>query len=319
MPSAIQSRLSEVSNKQKSGSLFGAGIMGFLSALIVGPCVTAPLVGALIYIGQTGDAVLGGAALFALSLGMGAPLLVIGTSAGKLLPRAGTWMDATKAVFGVLLLGVAIWLIERVIPANITMLLWAVLLIISAIYMGALDPIKEQASGWMKLWKGVGVVLLIWGALLMIGGASGGGDVFQPLKGLGGGSAGTAVIKEDKLDFKMIKTMADLEREVEQARKNRQFVMLDFYADWCISCKEMEKFTFSKPEVHDALDGVVLLKIDVTANNADDKEVLSSFGLIGPPAILFFDQAGVEKRNYRVVGFKGAEEFAAHVRKMRGL
>lgn len=319
MPSAIQSRLSEVSNKQKSGSLFGAGIMGFLSALIVGPCVTAPLVGALIYIGQTGDAVLGGAALFALSLGMGAPLLVIGTSAGKLLPRAGTWMDATKAVFGVLLLGVAIWLIERVIPAHITMLLWAVLLIISAIYMGALDPIKEQASGWMKLWKGVGVVLLIWGALLMIGGASGGSDVFQPLKGLGGGSAGTAVTKEDKLDFKMIKTMADLEREVEQARKNRQFVMLDFYADWCISCKEMEKFTFSKPQVHDALDGVVLLKIDVTANNADDQEVLSGFGLIGPPAILFFDQAGMEKRNYRVVGYKPADEFAAHVRKMRGM
>jgi thiol:disulfide interchange protein DsbD len=319
MPSAIQSRLSEVSNKQKSGSLFGAGIMGFLSALIVGPCVTAPLVGALIYIGQTGDAVLGGAALFSLSLGMGAPLLVIGTSAGKLLPRAGTWMDATKAVFGVLLLAVAIWLIERVIPATITMLLWSVLLIISAIYMGALDPIKEQASGWMKLWKGVGVVLLIWGALLMIGGASGGSDVFQPLKGLGGGSAGTAVVKEQKLDFKMIKTMADLEQEVEQARKNRQFVMLDFYADWCISCKEMEKFTFTKPEVHEALDGVVLLKIDVTANNADDKAVLKAFGLIGPPAILFFDQAGMEKRNYRVVGFKGAEDFAAHIRKMRGL
>ena len=317
MPNAIQSRLSEVSNKQKSGSLTGAAVMGFLSALIVGPCVTAPLIGALIYIGQTGDAVLGGAALFFLSMGMGAPLLLLGTSAGKLLPKAGAWMDATKAVFGVLLIAVAIWLIERVIPAAVTMLLWSVLLIISAIYMGALDPIKEQASGWMKLWKGTGVVLLIWGALLMIGGASGTGDVFQPLKGMGGGSGGAAAVKEEKLDFKMIKTMADLEREVEQARQNRQFVMLDFYADWCISCKEMEKFTFTKPEVHEALEGVVLLKIDVTANNKDDQEVLGAFGLIGPPAILFFDQAGFEKRNYRLVGFKPADEFAAHVKKVR--
>jgi thiol:disulfide interchange protein DsbD len=317
MPNAIQSRLSEVSNKQKSGSLTGAGVMGFLSALIVGPCVTAPLIGALIYIGQTGDAVLGGAALFFLSMGMGAPLLLLGTSAGKLLPRAGAWMDATKAVFGVLLIGVAIWLIERVIPATVTMLLWSVLLIISAIYMGALDPIKEQASGWMKLWKGVGVVLLIWGALLMIGGAAGKGDVFQPLKGMGGGSGGAVAVKDEKLDFKMISTMADLEREVEQARQNRQFVMLDFYADWCISCKEMERFTFSKPEVHEALEGVVLLKIDVTKNNADDQAVLGAFGLIGPPAILFFDQAGFEKRNYRLVGFKPADEFVAHVKKVR--
>ena len=317
MPNAIQSRLSEVSNKQKSGSLTGAGVMGFLSALIVGPCVTAPLIGALIYIGQTGDAVLGGAALFFLSMGMGAPLLLLGTSAGKLLPKAGAWMDATKAVFGVLLIGVAIWLIERVIPATVTMLLWSVLLIISAIYMGALDPIKEQASGWMKLWKGVGVVLLVWGALLMIGGAAGKSDVFQPLKGMGGGSAGAVAVKEEKLDFKMISTMADLEREVEQARQNRQFVMLDFYADWCISCKEMERFTFSKPEVHEALEGVVLLKIDVTKNNADDQAVLGAFGLIGPPAILFFDQAGFEKRNYRLVGFKPADEFVAHVKKVR--
>jgi thiol:disulfide interchange protein DsbD len=319
MPASIQSRLTEVSNKQKSGSLTGAAVMGFLSALIVGPCVTAPLIGALIYIGQTGDAVLGGAALFFLSMGMGAPLLLIGTSAGKLLPRAGAWMDATKAVFGVLLIGVAIWLIERVIPATVSMILWAVLIIISAIYMGALDSIKEGASGWMKLWKGTGVVMLIWGSLMLIGAAAGGGDMFKPLKGVGGGAVvGQAAVQTDKLPFKMIKSMADLEREIESARQNRQFVMLDFYADWCISCKEMEKFTFSKPEVHEALDGVVLLKIDVTANNEDDKEILKAFGLFGPPAILFFDQVGFEKKNFRVVGFVPADEFVAHIQKVRG-
>jgi len=320
MPSSIQSRLSEVSNKQKGGNLIGAAIMGLLSALIVGPCVTAPLVGALIYIGQSGDAVLGGAALFALSLGMGAPLLVIGTSAGKLLPRAGTWMDATKAVFGVLLLGVAIWLIERVIPDAVTMILWAILLIISGIYMGALEPIKEAASGWMRLWKGVGVVLMFWGAIMLVGAASGGHDLMQPLKGIQG--QGTAVVAgqaTDELHFRKVKSLAELEQAIDEARTNRQPVMFDFYADWCVSCKEMEKYTFTDPGVQKALEGAMLLQADVTANNSDDKELLSAFGIIGPPAILFFDQAGMEKRNYRVVGYKPAEEFAAHVRKMRGL
>jgi len=318
MPNAIQSRLTEVSNKQKSGSLIGAGIMGLLSALIVGPCVTAPLVGALIYIGQTGDAVLGGAALFFLSLGMGAPLLVIGTSAGKLLPRAGAWMDATKAVFGVLLLGVAIWLIERVIPEAITLLLSAALLIVSAIYMGALEPIREAASGWMRLWKGIGIILLIWGTILLVGAASGGHDLLQPLKGIHGTSTTLANGQaQNELHFRKVKTLADLEQAIDEARTKGQPVMFDFYADWCVSCKEMEKYTFTDPGVHQALEGVMLLQADVTANDAQDKELLANFGIIGPPAILFFNEAGIEKRNYRVVGYKPADEFAAHINKMR--
>jgi thiol:disulfide interchange protein DsbD len=320
MPNAIQSRLTEVSNKQKGGSLVGAAIMGLLSALIVGPCVTAPLVGALIYIGQTGDAVLGGAALFFLSLGMGAPLLVIGTSAGKLLPRAGAWMDATKAVFGVLLLGVAIWLIERVIPEAVTLVLAAALLIISAIYMGALEPIREAASGWMRLWKGIGIIMLIWGAIMLFGAASGGSDLLQPLKGIHGSSAAmTTEQAQNELHFRKVKSLADLEQAVDEARGNGQPVMFDFYADWCVSCKEMEKYTFTDPGVQKALEGVMLLQADVTANDAQDKELLANFGIIGPPAILFFDKKGVEKRNYRVVGYKPAEEFAAHIRGMRGL
>jgi len=250
---------------------------------------------------------------------MGAPLLVIGTSAGKLLPRAGAWMDATKAVFGVLLLGVAIWLIERVIPDAVTLLLTAALLIVSAIYMGALEPIKEAASGWIRLWKGIGIILLIWGTILLVGAASGGHDLLQPLKGIHGTSTAVASGQaQNELHFRKVKTLADLEQAVDEASTNGQPVMFDFYADWCVSCKEMEKYTFTDPGVQKALEGVMLLQADVTANDAQDKELLANFGIIGPPAILFFDETGAEKRNYRVVGYKPADEFAEHIRKMRG-
>jgi thiol:disulfide interchange protein DsbD len=313
LPSALQSKLTEVSNKQQGGTLTGVAIMGLLSALIVGPCVAPPLMGALIYIGQTGDPYLGGAALFALSLGMGAPLIAIGTAGGKFLPRAGGWMDAVKAVFGVLLLAVAIWMLERILPAAIIMLLWALLLIISAVYMGAVDAIKEGASGWHKLWKGLGLVLLLQGALLLIGLAAGTTDPLQPLKGAGFG--GVAAVPQQHLSFRTITTVDDLEREVATASAAGKSVMLDFYADWCVSCKEFEKYTFSDPQVIDALSNTVVLQANVTANDEADQALLKRFKLIGPPGIIFYDTQGKELAAHRVVGFMSAEEFAAHIQR----
>ncbi|MDX1813004.1 MAG: protein-disulfide reductase DsbD, partial [Gammaproteobacteria bacterium] len=283
MPTAIQSKLTEISNRQQGGTLTGVAIMGFLSALIVGPCVAAPLMGALIYIGQTGDAVLGGSALFALSLGMGAPLLVIGTAAGKLLPKAGAWMDAVKAVFGVALLAVAVWMLERIIPAEVTMLLWAALLIVSAIYMGALDSIPREASGWRRLWKGVGLIGLIYGAILLVGLAGGGSDPLQPLKGVSftGAGPGASAVAQHELEFKQIKGLEELDRELQAAKAQGKIAMLDFYADWCVSCKEMEKYTFSDAGVQAALSDLVLLQADVTPNDELDKALLKKFGLVG--------------------------------------
>ena len=312
MPSAIQNKLTQISNSQQGGNLTGVAIMGFLSALIVGPCVTAPLVGALIYIADTGDAVLGGMALFSLSMGMGAPLLLLGTSAGKLLPKAGPWMDAVKAVFGVLLLALAIWLLERVTPAVYTLAMWAALLIVSAIYMGALERLPEGGSGWRKLWKGLGVLLLSYGLILLVGLAAGNRSLLQPLAGIGGG-AGVSMpaAKSSKLQFTTIKGLDGFNQALAQARGKT--VMLDFYADWCISCKEMEAFTFSDAGVQAILAETVLLKADVTANDEQDKALYKHFGIIGPPSIMFFDKNGNELRQYRVVGFMPAAEFARHV------
>ncbi len=315
MPASIQSKLTAISNRQEGGKFASAAIMGLLSALIVGPCVTAPLIGALIYIGQTGNAVLGGAALFSLSLGMGAPLLLIGASAGTLLPKAGAWMDSVKAVFGVLLLGVAIWLLERVLPATVTMLLWSLLLIVSGVYMGGLRQIPEDLSKWHQLWKGLGFAILLYGVLMMVGAAAGTGNVMQPLKGLftGGGSAAPA---QSGLVFQRIKGVSGLEAALAQA--NGRPVMLDFYADWCISCKEMEHQTFTDGTVKTALGNALLLQADVTANDADDRALLKHFGIVGPPAILFFDQNGQENKPYRVVGYMPPERFAAHIRRALG-
>lgn len=313
LPNALQSKLTEISNKQEGGTLIGVAIMGFLSALIVGPCVAAPLAGALIYIGQTGDSVLGGMALFALSLGMGAPLIAIGTSAGKILPRAGDWMKPIKAVFGVALLAVGIWMLERIIPTEITNSLWAVLLIISAVYMGALSHLPIEADGWSKLWKGLGLVAMIYGIMLLIGVASGNTDMLQPLRSTQTMTAGTAA-PEHKA-FTKVRNNAELDAAIARASSEGKSVFLDFYADWCVECIRMEKSTFSKPEVQELFTDMVLLKADVTANNAEDKAMLKRFGLIGPPAMLVFGEDGKEKRNYRMVGFYPADEFVPHVRK----
>ena len=314
MPSFIQSRLTEFSNKQEGGNLVGVGIMGLLSALIVGPCITAPLVGALIFISQTQDWLLGGLALFALGLGMGTPLLLIGTSAGNLLPRAGGWMDAVKAVFGVALLAVAIWLMERVLPTSITMLLMAILIITTSIYMGAITNLPEHASGWRKLWKGLGLVLLLYGIFYLYGVAAGSKDLIQPLKGITGSAVAVSGSQTaGHLNFKQIKGEAGLKQALNAAQGKP--VMLDFYADWCISCKEMEKYAFPHPAVLQALSGFETLQTDVTDNDKTDQLFMKSLGIYGPPAILFFDRNGNEIEGSRVVGQMSGEEFAAHINK----
>lgn len=310
MPSGIQTRLTRVVNSQKGGSFIGVGVMGVLSALIVGPCVAAPLAGALIYIGNSGDALLGGLALFAMSLGMGAPLLAIGASAGRLLPKAGAWMAGIKAFFGVLLLAIAIWMLERIVPGLVSMLLWSLLLIFSAVYLGAFDRI-DAVIGWQRFRKGAGIALLLYGCLVMIGAVSGGSDVLQPLRG--SSLLISTASSADTLEFKPIKGVAELEQEVARASRLGMPVMLDFYADWCVSCKEMEKYTFSDPAVQAALRGVVLLKADVTANDEIDQALLRHFGIYGPPSIMFYGARGVERKAYRIVGFMKAAQFKQHV------
>jgi len=289
--------------------------MGVLSAIIVGPCVAPPLAGALLYISQTGDALLGGLALFAMGLGFGVPLLVIGTSAGNLLPKAGGWMDVIKRIFGVIMLGVAIWFLERILPGPVTLLLWATLLITSAVYMGALDKMEQQNS-WRRLWKGLGLVLLLYGTILIAGAVTGGRDVFRPLENLG--LAGVPQ-SEQTLPFKYIKGIDELEKHLADAGFQDKPVMLDFYADWCVTCNEMEKYTFTDPGVHAALSKVILLKTDVTKNDAEDQALLKKFDLFGPPAIMFFDQFGQERKEYRLVGFVEAEEFIVHIREATAL
>ncbi|GIX21823.1 MAG: thiol:disulfide interchange protein DsbD [Gammaproteobacteria bacterium] len=309
MPAAVQTRLNALANRQRGGTLVGAAVMGVLSALIVGPCVTAPLIGALIYIAQTGDAVLGGAALFALSLGMGLPLLAVGTSAGAWLPKAGPWMDAVKAFFGILLLAVAIWLLDRVVPPAVTMALAALLALGTAVWLGALEPLPADTGPARRLGKFCGLALLLYGALLLTGAAIGGGDLLQPLKGLRG--AAGAVQAESGPTFRPIKGQDGLAEAL--AAAGGRPVVLDLYADWCVSCKELEAFTFTDPTVGDRLARFERLRADVTANDAQDRALLAELGVFGPPALLFYAGDGRELRGHRVVGFVPAEDFAAHL------
>jgi len=311
LPKSLQAKLHNSSDKHRDNSYLGAGIMGSLSSLIVGPCVAAPLAGALIYIGQTGDVVLGGSALFMMGLGMGVPLLIVGTSAGKLLPNAGHWLNSTNAVFGVIMLAVALWMLERILPAPLIMLLWAMLLIVSSIYLHALESLPEICSGWLKLWKGLGLVLLLYGSLILVGLSAGNSNPLQPLQGLG--SAKTQEAQHAGLQFERIKSIAELDSRIQQASNNGQWVMLDFYADWCISCKEMEAYTFTDPQVKQRLSQLVILQADVTANNADDKALLKRFKLIGPPAILFFGTDQQEQLEYRVIGYQDSATFLAGI------
>jgi thiol:disulfide interchange protein DsbD len=314
LPGRLQTRLAEASNRQQGGHLWGVAVMGFLSALIVGPCVAPPLMAALIVIGASGDALLGGTALFAMSIGMGVPLIAFGVSAGKFVPRAGAWMEAVKAVFGVGLLALAIWMLERILPGGVIMLLWGMLAIACAVYLGALERIEAGASGWKRLWKSLGLVLLVFGILEIIGAASGGEYWLKPLQGIRGAlnPAGAA----SHVEFRRIKSLDDLNLALTPTAGGGNGTILDFYADWCVECKRMEHNTFPESRVQALLSQLQPLQADVTANDEIDQALMRAFGIIGPPAILFFDSQGEEMRKFRLVGYFTPEEFASHLQKV---
>ena len=301
MPSAIQTRLTDVSNRQTSGTFGGVAVMGALSALIVTTCVAPPLVATLVVIGQSGNILRGAAALFAMSLGMGAPLLVVGASAGKLLPRAGAWMDTVKKLFGVMMLAVAAWMLARVVPERFALILWAVPALVAA-YL--LWQFTARAASTKVVLRFAGVAAGVYGLVLVAGAALGGTDPLSPLPRMVKGN-------HAELPFQTIKSVSDLQREVDAAKAKAQPVLLDFYADWCVSCKEMEKYTFSDAAVQASLKHARLLRADVTKNDEQDQALLKHFGIFGPPTIAFFGANGEERRNYRVVGYMKAPEFAS--------
>src|SRR6266850_4704288 len=300
LPSGWQARLTEASNRLGGGRFGAVALMGMLSAAIVSPCVVAPLAGALLYIGQTRDTILGGTALFSMAIGMGVPLVLVGVSGGVLLPKAGQWMRAVKQFFGVLLLAVAIWILSPVIPVAAQMFLWAALLIGAGVFLRVLEPLGKEASGWERLGKVAGILALLLGTAQGIGALSGARDPLRPLAGL------FAQSREEPLQFEAVKTLADLDARLKTADKA---VMLDFYADWCVSCKEMERFTFSDPQVRARLAGMTLLRADVTANSTEDKALLKRYRLFGPPGIVFFDAGGREIEGLRVIGYQPPEKF----------
>ena len=307
MPSAVQTRLASLSEPRQGTGLYSSAVMGAVSAVIVGPCVAPPLAGALLYISQTGDALLGGAALFSMGLGFGVPLLIIGASAGALLPRAGPWMEKVKQCFGIIMLGVAIWFLERVIPGAVAMILWALLVIIAALLMGALD--RNARTG--KAFRAVGIAGLIYAGALILGALSGSQDMLRPLAHLAGKPASAG-----SLEFQRFKTAAELEQLLAAASAEGKFVMVDFYADWCVTCIEMEEDTFSEPAVKEALSDVVLLQADVTRNDAEDQQLLERFHLFGPPAILFFNTERRELQQYRLIGYVKPEQFLNHLARL---
>jgi thiol:disulfide interchange protein DsbD len=302
VPAALQSKLSTVSNRQSSGKLAGVFVMGAISALIVGPCVAAPLAAALVYISQSRDVVIGGAALFAMAVGMSVPLMLVGVSAGALLPRAGMWMDAVKRFFGVLMLAMGWWLVSPVLPAAVQMLGWAALLVGYGMYL------LMNSGKWVA--KSVGVIVAVLGLTQLVGVVSGGRDPLAPLAHLTGDK------QQATLAFQRVKTVQQLDAALARSGSGGKTAILDFYADWCVSCKEMEKLTFVDPQVRAKLANTVLLQVDVTANDADDKAMLKRFGLFGPPGIILFDRAGKEIDGARVIGFQDAAKFTASLSRL---
>jgi thiol:disulfide interchange protein DsbD len=313
IPAAWQTRLNAISGRQQSGTYLGAGVMGMLSAAVLSPCVTPPLVGALMYIAQTGNVPRGAGALFALGCGMGIPLLAIGASAGSVLPRAGAWMVGVKNAFGLIMLGMAVWMLDRLVPGSVTLALCAVLAVLAAVLLGAFTPLAAGAGTLPKFAKGTGVLALVYGAALLVGALAGSESPLQPLQFVGR-PAGTPQATAEATLFTRVKTVADFERELARAGTEGRPLLLDFYADWCASCKEMEEQTFPDPAVRTELARAIALQADVTAVDADDQALMARFGIVGPPTIVFFSADGREQPSRRIVGFQPAERFAAHLR-----
>jgi thiol:disulfide interchange protein DsbD len=312
LPASLQNKIANISNKQKGGHLISVAIMGFLSALIVGPCVAPPLAGALIYIGQTGDAVLGGLSLFVMSLGMGVPLILIGAGVSKL-PSTGNWMNNVKYIFGILMLAVAIWLIERIVPSIASLALWAVIFSIAPIAMGVLNKLPDTSSALARIFKAIGLISMVYGILLWGLVARGGGDMLTPLAGWG---ITNTQSEQTHIQFEKIKSIEDLNQVLARGQKNNQVVMLDFYADWCITCKELERFVFSNSTVVTAMKNTIALQADVTNNDATDKALMKKFNIIGPPGILFFKN-GIENRSQRIVGEINAQDYLKHLNNVK--
>jgi thiol:disulfide interchange protein DsbD len=315
IPAALETRLAAVSGRQKAGSFIGTAIMGALSALVVTACVAPPMVAALAVIGQTGDVLRGALALFAMAIGMGAPLLLVGVAGGRFLPHAGPWMTTIKTLFGVLFLAVAVWMLERILPGPLALALWALLVIVGGYYFGGFGRTAQGDATFRLLARGAGLAAIVWGIIMMVGAAAGGHDPFQPLRGaaLPGFGGGRPAANAEALPFVKVATVVELDRELAAAQAAGKPAMLDFYADWCVSCKEMEKYTFSVGEVQRDLSGFVLLKADVTANNEADQALLRRFGVYGPPTTAFFGAHGRECRAFRLVGYVAADDFRAHL------
>lgn len=301
LPAGLQSKINKTTDGKEKQGIMGIAIMGFLSALIVGPCVAPPLAGALVYIGQTGDALLGGMALFVMSLGMGIPLLLIGAGAGKFMPKPGGWMEGVTKIFGIIMLGVAIWLLDRVLDATLTMILWAVLFIGAGIYLKIYENIIAKI---------VTNVISILGVVLLIGAITGATNPLNPLEKFTSGKGTISV--ENNLSFIKVKNIAELE---EQIAKSSKPVMLDFWASWCVSCKELDQITFKDPEVINKLKGFTLLKVDVTDNTDDDKALQKKYGIVGPPALVFWNTKKEEVKSSKIVGYKNPKEFLDIVNK----
>ena len=309
MPSFIQSRIAETSGRLPGGKFAGVFVMGGLSALIVGPCVAAPLAGALVFISQTKNVVIGGLALFSLAMGMSVPLLLVGVSAGSLLPRAGGWMEGVKGFFGVMLLLVALWIVSPVLPGWAIMILIGAGLLVGAVYLKLFDRLAESAPGRQRFVKGCALVLAVLGTTQVVGALSGGDNPLQPLRHLvRATNVGITAAADKGSDFRRVRSISELDTALKTAGRP---VVLDFYADWCVSCKEMEHMTFSDPDVRARMANAVLLQADVTANSPEDKAMLKRFGLFGPPGVLFFDAKGQEQVDARVIGFAPPKGFSS--------
>jgi thiol:disulfide interchange protein DsbD len=313
LPAALRNRLNALGDGRSGGSLWGAGLMGAISALVVSPCVTPILAGALVYVAASGDAVTGALSLFSLSMGMGLPLILAGTGGGHLLPKAGGWMEDIKRFFGVMMLGIAIWLLDRIIPDGVTLALYGLLLAVYGIWLGALEPVQEGQS---RLKRSLALVLALYGAIMVVGAAGGGTDPLQPLNRPDTGSSASATTQAaTQGPWLKLKGAEALQQQLDEARRNGQPVLVDFYADWCVACKVLEEKTLNQADVLAALANANyrLIKADITEINRENQGIMQRYGIIGLPCLIFFDPAGNEIDGSRILGEMGPESFISHM------